>query len=79
MKKSLNTILNRAVFTVACRVSLFVGSILNVINQFDAIFGSVTFSWWQAALNYSVPFLVATYSGAMQAADRPDLNCQLKK
>lgn len=38
-----------------------VGSILNVINQGDELFGSGAVNWWKALLTYCVPFCVATY------------------
>lgn len=38
-----------------------VGSILNIINQGDAILAGGAISWWKVALTYCVPFFVATY------------------
>jgi len=45
---------------------LIVGSVLNVINQGDSLFGSGTINWWKLLLTYSVPFCVATF-GAYSA------------
>ena len=45
---------------------LFVGSILNVINQGDVIVRSGAISWWKLLLTYCVPFCVATF-GAYSA------------
>jgi hypothetical protein len=51
----------------ASKVSLIVGSILNIINQGDVIFsmndsqGSAV-SWGHIIMNYLVPFCVAAYS-----------------
>ncbi len=42
-------------------VALVVGSILNVINQWDGLFGDATLDLLQLCLNYVVPYLVATY------------------
>jgi hypothetical protein len=42
-------------------VALVVGTILNVINQGDALFGSADVNWFKIALTYCVPYLVATY------------------
>lgn len=42
-------------------VMLVVGSILNVINQGDALWSAVPINWWKLALTYCVPFCVATY------------------
>ena len=45
---------------------LIVGSILNIINQGDAIFWSGAVNWWKLLLTYCVPFCVATF-GAYSA------------
>jgi len=42
----------------AARVSFVVGSLLVVINQFDAIVGQQVFHLWPAMLTYVVPFTV---------------------
>lgn len=43
------------------RIALVVGSILNLINQGDALFGGALVNWWKVALTYAVPYLVSTY------------------
>jgi len=43
------------------RIALVVGSILNLINQGDALFGGALVNWWKVALTYTVPYLVSTY------------------
>jgi len=43
------------------RVALIVGTILNLINQGDALFGSARLNVLKLLLTYSVPFCVATY------------------
>jgi hypothetical protein len=45
---------------------LIVGSILNIINQGDAIMESGVIDWWKLLLTYCVPFCVATF-GAYSA------------
>jgi hypothetical protein len=42
-------------------IMVVVGSMLNVINQGDAIFSGGPVNWWKVALTYCVPFCVATY------------------
>ena len=42
-------------------IMVVVGSILNIINQGDAILTGGAISWWKVALTYCVPFCVATY------------------
>lgn len=47
-------------------VALVVGSILNIINQGDAMLGHGTISWPKIALTFLVPYCVSTY-GAVAA------------
>ena len=42
-------------------VALIVGTILNLINQSDALFGETPLVAWRLALTYAVPFAVASY------------------
>ena len=50
------------VVKLALRMSLCVGSLLNVINQGDALFGTGELSVLKLGLTYLVPYCVATYS-----------------
>jgi len=63
----------RALFQAACsgkivknslRIALVVGSILNLVNQGGAIMAGTGISWIHVALNYFVPYCVASYSAA---------------
>lgn len=47
-------------------VALVVGSILNLINQYEALFGAAPVDWTKLLLTYCVPYCVATY-GAVTA------------
>ena len=47
-------------------VALVVGTILNLINQGDALLGHLPVSWAKVALTYLVPFAVSTH-GAVSA------------
>lgn len=60
----------RNITSNAWRISLVVGTVLNVINQADAIFAGADVSWPHALLNYLVPYLVATYSAAKNQTAR---------
>jgi hypothetical protein len=42
-------------------VALVVGTILNLINQGDALLGAGTLVLWKLLLTYFVPFAVASY------------------
>ena len=44
------------------KVSLVVGTVLNLINQPDAVFGSVRLDWPRLMLRYCVPYAVASIS-----------------
>lgn len=47
-------------------VAIVVGTVLNLINQPEAIFGEATFVWWKVGTTYVVPFFVSIY-GAYSA------------
>jgi len=51
---------------------LIVGSILNIINQGDALVLAGAIDWWKLLLTYCVPFCVATFGAcsAYRAAGR---------
>jgi hypothetical protein len=46
--------------------ALIVGTILNLINQGDAVFTGGAIDWLKIALTYCVPYAVCTY-GAVSA------------
>jgi hypothetical protein len=48
------------------RVALVVGTVLNLINQGDALLGAAAIAWPKLLLTYLVPYCVATY-GAVSA------------
>jgi hypothetical protein len=64
MKQLLRMALSRPIVANALRVSLVVGLILNAINQGSAIVHAEAISWFHIALNFLVPYCVASYSGA---------------
>ena len=41
--------------------ALLVGTVLNLINQGDALFGTATLSWFKIILTYCVPYAVSAY------------------
>lgn len=49
------------------RTALFVGTVLNLINQGHLLAAGVGISGLHALLNFVVPFCVASYSAARQA------------
>jgi hypothetical protein len=42
-------------------VALVVGTVLNLINQGDALLGAAPVNWLKLALTYLVPYAVCTY------------------
>ena len=42
-------------------VALVVGTILNLINQGDALLGAASINWIKIVLTYFVPYAVCTY------------------
>lgn len=48
--------------SLALRMSLFIGTLLNLINQGDALFGPARLAPGKLLLTYVVPYCVATYS-----------------
>ena len=47
---------------LALRMSAFIGTLLNLINQGDALLGDATLVPGKLLLTYLVPYCVATYS-----------------
>lgn len=54
----------RNVAVGALRVSFFVGTVLNLINQGAQIWRGDDVDWGRFLLNYAVPYLVSSYSAA---------------
>lgn len=60
----ITAMLTGPVATNALKVALVVGTCLNAINQGSAIWHGAPVDWPRIALNYLVPYLVSSYSGA---------------
>ena len=52
-------------------VAVVVGTILNLINQGDALFGAAPVNWTKIVLTYVVPYAVATYGAVSYQLSRP--------
>lgn len=61
------------VVQLALRTSVIVGSVLNLINQGDALLGDAKLHLFKLALTYLVPYCVATYSATsvLLKSERP--------
>lgn len=62
--KLLHCALTGPVIINALKVALVVGSCLNAINQGPQLWQGEGVEWNNVALNYVVPYLVASYSAA---------------
>jgi len=61
---------SRRIAVNALKVSLTVGTLLNAINQGEAIIHWHGISWWHVALNYVTPYCVATWSATKNESSR---------
>lgn len=66
MSQPLHLRIPRTVLLRSAKVAVVVGTVLNLINQSDAVFGSAESDLVKAGLTYCVPFFVAMY-GALSA------------
>lgn len=59
--------ISKQIVTTAIKVCIIVGTILNLINHGDQIIAMDwgAMNWPKLFMTYSVPYLVATYSGTM--------------
>lgn len=71
MRRLLRHMASAPVARTAIRVSLVVGTVLNLINQGDALWHGGAIQWGKLLLNYVTPYLVASYSAA-RARSMPD-------
>jgi hypothetical protein len=53
-------------------VALVVGTVLNLINQGDALLGTASINWWKLALTYCVPYAVCTYGAVAYQLKKAD-------
>lgn len=62
MKFFVQIITSRRIIKNSLRIAFVVGTVLNLINQGEAIFSGLAVDWLHALLNYVVPYCVASYS-----------------
>jgi hypothetical protein len=61
---------SRKIVFNALRISMVVGTVLNLINQGAAIMSWSGISWGHVLLNFLVPYCVASYSAAKNELGR---------
>ncbi len=66
----MSLMLQRRIVHSALKVSLVVGTVLNVINNGEYFWTHHSVNLWQAALNFVVPYCVSSYSAARNEAQR---------
>ena len=64
----------RRMVRTSARVALLVGTILNLANHWNVIVGAMHVPWFHVAVNYLIPYCVASYSAAMNELTRA--NCE---
>jgi hypothetical protein len=55
------------------RVALVVGTLLNLINQGDALFEAEPLNWWKLLLTFAMPYAVSTYGAVSFRLAQRDL------
>jgi hypothetical protein len=70
MQRFWSSAVQKHIVVNACRIALVVGTVLNLINQGDAILAGQGISWGHITMNYLVPYCVATYSAVKNELNR---------
>lgn len=63
-------VVSRRIARNAAQVSAVVGTVLNLVNQGASIWEGHDISWLHLAMNYIVPYCVASYSAARNELSR---------
>jgi len=58
------------------RRSLIVGTVLNLINQGDALLGLASINWLKLILTYCVPYVVCTYGAVSYRLRKADVTLE---
>lgn len=70
MKLGIKLWFSSRIIVSAAGIALFVGTVLNVINQGPALADGQKLDWWRLGLNYVVPYLVSSYSAVCNELSR---------
>ena len=73
MRALMAAAMSRGIVLRALKVAAIVGTILNAVNQGRTVLAGHGVLWAQLALNFVVPYCVATYSAAQEALTKE--NC----
>ena len=64
MKRFICTALSRHIVMSSLKIALVVGVVLNLVNEGANLWSNETLPWFHVALNFIVPYCVASYSAA---------------
>ncbi|MBU2895514.1 nitrate/nitrite transporter NrtS [Vibrio hepatarius] len=64
--------MNRQIIKRAILIAIVVGTLLNIINQYDSFVGDSSFNWLKAILTYCVPCCVSLFSSWLAVRDTKD-------
>ena len=67
MRLLLRTACHPEIAWASLKVSLFVGALLNLVNQGEALLNGGMIDWRRGILNFLVPYCVASYCAAQNA------------
>ena len=67
---TLRLMLTPGIARSAARVSLVVGTVLNLINHGEQLWVQHSVNLWHVAFNFVVPYCVSSYSAARNEASR---------
>lgn len=73
--QALRAIFRPSVVRRSLTVSAVIGTVLNLINQGDALLSGHGIIWWRVALTYCVPYAVAsygTYAALLDSVNSPE-------
>ena len=70
LKGIMRLCMTRRVVFNSIKIAAVVGTALNLINQGERLLDAERISWGHFALNYAVPFMVASYSAGKNELQR---------
>jgi len=79
MTRLVSISLSRHIVIASLKIALVVGTLLNLVNQGEALLSGGTISLLHFLLNYLVPYCVSSYSAAKNEIELRESNeCQFK-
>jgi len=68
------TAMSRHIVSSSLKITLVVGTVLNLVNQSGFMLHEADISWLHLILNYLVPYCVASYSAVKNEIDLKENN-----